>query len=233
MLVGVADNVSELIEAHPSTQRCITQVLLPLMKPSELAEIIDSGFNRLGFSLEDEVKSSIINLSQGFPYYTHSLCKHLSINSIMVAQHHKSSVDEIHIDPDLLVLAVNDAVSDTFETVKNAYRDAVASAKPENKFKPVLLAAAMTDGDEYHMFRQVDLVEPLTLIEGKAVKPQHYAYHLSKLCEEDRGCVLRKTGTKNNYKYSFRDPMVRSFVLMKAYQDRHPSLKEFILGYES
>lgn len=236
MLVGVADNIEELIEAHPSTERCITQVPLPLMEREELAEIINNGFSLLEINLEPQIKPFIITLSQGFPYYAHSLSKNLAICSIISAQHRDIPPSEVQATMDHLFLAVDDTVSDTYETVKRNYRNAIitSSSRKPNMYKYILLAAALQKGDEeFHLFRAVDLAQQLSQLFDKTIISQMYSRQLSTLCEEKRGSILKRHGAKNSYRYSFRDPMTRSFVLMKALQERVPKLKELILSYEN
>ena len=44
ILVGVADNVSDLIAEHQSIERCLVQVPMPRMSRAELGEILAKGF---------------------------------------------------------------------------------------------------------------------------------------------------------------------------------------------
>lgn len=233
MIVGIADNIHELIDAHPSVQRCTAQVPLPLMDRDELTEIVDKGFDSIGIDIDESLKHNMVFLSQGFPHYIHSLCKYSAITAVHIAQNRKESAENIKCDVQLLVIAVDDAISDTFQTVKDIYRAAVMSKKPNNRYESVLLAAALAPVDEQYSFRRVDLVKPLSKIEGKSIKPQSFSHHLKKLCDSERGFVLKKIGSDHNTRYSFRDPMVKAYILLKAYQNKHPELNSILLSYEN
>ena len=73
VLVGVAENVNELIGQHPSIQRCLEQVPMPRMTTQERKEILDKIIPRLGMSLDGDALWKIVHLSRGLPAYVHSL----------------------------------------------------------------------------------------------------------------------------------------------------------------
>ena len=47
IIVGVADNVTQLIENHESIQRCAEQISMPRMAPDELSEVLDKRLKQL------------------------------------------------------------------------------------------------------------------------------------------------------------------------------------------
>src|SRR6266446_7840117 len=64
IVVGMADNVDELIAGHESINRCCEEVLMPRMKHEELHEVIESRVARLGMQIEGNAKWKITNLSK-------------------------------------------------------------------------------------------------------------------------------------------------------------------------
>ncbi|MEH2175710.1 ATP-binding protein [Nostoc sp.] len=210
LIVGIADNVNELIGNHNSIERCTTQVKLPTMPDDELEKIITQGLEKLELTIDSSVKSHIVELSQGFPHYTHLLTKHSSKNAI----YNNSNL----VNKDHFKIAVEDAINDSYESVKESYRKAVATVKKETDFRDIIFACASVETDEYGTFRLADLQNVLSELKQKPVKPQSYAYYIGKLCEADRGAILQRIGVKNKYRYRFQNPLVKVFVLLKNYK---------------
>lgn len=73
VLVGVADNVDELIAEHRSIDRCLLQVHLERMEFSELLEIVQGGVTSAEMTISDAAAQQICILSLGLPHYTHAL----------------------------------------------------------------------------------------------------------------------------------------------------------------
>jgi len=62
LLVGIADDIDELIGNHQSLERCLKQIKLPRMQDAESEEIIIKGMGLLGLTISDSVKKMIIGL---------------------------------------------------------------------------------------------------------------------------------------------------------------------------
>jgi len=77
VLVGVADSVEGLVGEHPSTERALSQVLMPRMSPVELGEIVDKGLAQMHMGIAPAAKARITHLSEGLPHYTHLLTAHV------------------------------------------------------------------------------------------------------------------------------------------------------------
>lgn len=75
MLVGIAENVTELIGTHPSNERCLRQVQIPKMSDGEIHLIIKRGLEHLGFQMDETVKENIVKMALGFPHFAHLLAK--------------------------------------------------------------------------------------------------------------------------------------------------------------
>jgi Cdc6-like AAA superfamily ATPase len=67
IVVGVADNVTQLIENHESIQRCTEQIPMPRMTSDELFEVLDKRLKQLGYTLTADAKWKIINLARWSP----------------------------------------------------------------------------------------------------------------------------------------------------------------------
>lgn len=207
ILVGVANNVKELIGNHPSVERNLRQIRLPRMSSAELTEIIDKGLNTLQFNMNQRLKRHITNLSQGFPHYTHLLTKYC------VSQTIESERTEILASD--LKLAIEQAIEDTQESIREVYQKATFATK-RAMFHEVLLACALAKEDEHSTFQARDLLEPFTRIAGRKAKFTDFVYHLGKLCSEERGFVLGKDGRLKRFRYHFNNPLLKPYIILRG-----------------
>lgn len=68
MVVGVSDSLEQLLGRHPSIQRSVAGVPLPLLGAAEVEEIVARGARRAGLDMPPEVRSGIAGLARGVPY---------------------------------------------------------------------------------------------------------------------------------------------------------------------
>lgn len=209
-IVGIAQNVEELVGQHASLERCLKQIVMPRMSADELGEILAKGMELLEIGIDTRVRDGIVAVSSGFPHYTHLLGKYSAKNCIeaggtVVSSHH-------------LRAALDDAVDNANETIRSGYQKATIAAKTKSKFEDVIAACALAEPDEYGTFATRDIVEPYRQITGRQVKPQNLSYNIQRLCEPDRGAVLMKVGVQKNVRYRFVNPLMRVFVKLKVGQ---------------
>src|SRR5207249_4378536 len=76
VLVGVADAIDDLIGDHASVERALSQVRMPRMSRDELTEVLDKGLQRAELDMTDDAKARVARLSEGLPFYTHTLALH-------------------------------------------------------------------------------------------------------------------------------------------------------------
>jgi Cdc6-like AAA superfamily ATPase len=74
LIIGIAENVTELFGKHPSLQRALMAVPLPLMTRDEIDGIISAGEEKSGLRFGPSVRQSVIDLAQGLPYRAQLLC---------------------------------------------------------------------------------------------------------------------------------------------------------------
>ena len=207
VLVGVADDVDELVESHGSIDRSMRQVQMPRMTPGELSEVVVDGVSEFGYrtgiklSLDPEVVSAIANMSQGFPYYTHLLA------GAIVERAVREGLTQV--TSRMVIEALLEALDTAAQSIRSAYADAVSSNQTA-QFEDTLLGCAMARVDVAGFFRASDVVDPLQQVSGRKKQASHFDHHLKRFCE--RG-ILDVRGT-TRYRYRFSDPLMRPFVLM-------------------
>lgn len=68
LVVGVSENLDEILGQHPSIQRCVLGVHLPLFTDRDVAQLIEKGGRESGFTFLPAAIARIIILSRGMPY---------------------------------------------------------------------------------------------------------------------------------------------------------------------
>ena len=207
VLVGVAENIHELVGEHESIQRNLVHVELPLMSEAEIEIIFTKGLERLGFGVTPSVIPHIPALAGGFPHYAHLLglaCAKAVIHGEAVTVMHT------HFDQ-ACAYALDDAVE--------KYRDAFARATATTQLSryPRILAAcghARTDGRG--VFRATDVVDSFRQIFNEAVSVQAVVPALGEFLSHERAQVLKAVKVAGRQCYRFADPMMRPYCRLKA-----------------
>ena len=73
VLVGVADSLADLIEAHESVGRNLAEVYVPLMSEDELRDIVTQGWTDSELEFDATATAKIARLARGYPNYAHLL----------------------------------------------------------------------------------------------------------------------------------------------------------------
>ena len=206
LIVGVGSSVEELFGNHPSIRRCIVEIPMPRMAPTELSQILDERLPLLRMKTSGNVVERMVQFSQRLPTYIHLLGQLCAQRAI--------SRRSLEITDDDLDFAVSHALERAPESTRQDYYKAVQSTKPDNRYKEVLLACAMADKNERGEFSASDVCEPYSEIMGKDMGIQHFARHLDAFCSGDRGPTLVKSGKRKRFTYHFMNPVLEPLVLM-------------------
>lgn len=209
IIVGVSDDVSSLIDEHLSIERNLGQIYIPSMSPDEIIAIIGKGEELLQLIFDDSVKKRIVNLSSGYPHFTHSLCYHSATAAVLDSS---SIITDQHLN-----IAIKKTIDNAHESLRNSYRTATLATK-QNIYQAVLYAASIVETDEYGYFQANDLEDILSEILAKKVKVNNFTFHLGKFCSDERGGIFTITGAKNRHRYKFKNPLMKAFIRLKMEQ---------------
>lgn len=210
LIVGIANDVDSLIGKHPSIERCLLQIHMPLMSYEELSEIIDNGLKKLNLSITPQVKNKIIEYSSGYPSYTHLLCKYAAINAL--------ESDSSEITAHNFTAAVKESIENANQSLRKDYQAATITSKGATQFDNVLFACALSPVDEYNCFSAKEMTIEYNRLTGKILKSNSLRYHLDTLCSLEKGNILEKIGITQNVKYKFRNPMMKALVRLKIHE---------------
>jgi DNA polymerase III delta prime subunit len=214
IIVGVADNVNELLGEHPSIQRCIEQVPMPRMTTAERKEILDKIIPRLGMNIDPDALWKIVHLSRGLPSYVHAL-------GMYAAQHavRRKSITILEVDVDS---AITKVLEKSEESIRDDYATATHSNRSDSLYRHVLLACALAETDDRGNFTPLSVCKPLTQVLGreKDVEIAAFQQHLKKFITSERKSVLVRKGHERAYRFRFRDPAMQPYVIMRGIEER-------------
>ena len=211
VLVGVGQSIEELVSAHQSISRNLDYVSVDPMGEEELAAIIRKGFESSSLDFEGGLDFKIAQLSQGYPHYTHLLG--------LWAGRKAAGRGSDKVLSDDLKAAIPDSIQNAAGSIRLEYNQATDSNQPNNLFKQVLLACALTDKDIRGRFSLAAVREPLQKILSRSIAPVSYQRHMATFCDPDHGPALVKTGRRRNYRWHFANPQLVPFVQLQGVHD--------------
>jgi len=212
VVVGVSGTVDDLIRDHASIARAVVQIQLPRMNERELGEILEKGAAALGIQFRSGASNLIIRMSQGLPHYTHLIGLHATRSAV----NRLSRVVEVQD----VETSFSKAIAQSIQSTQATYLTAVHSAHKDALYEKVILACAVASAsakDDLGYFHSSDLIAPMSQILDRAAVPiAAFQRHIHEFCEKSRAEILEKAGVPRAYKYRFRDPLLPSYVFMKA-----------------
>jgi Cdc6-like AAA superfamily ATPase len=211
VLVGVAENISELVEDHASIDRALVEIPLNRMSDAELKEIIQKRASRTAMVFSGDAIWTIIALSRGLPYFTQTLSKHAALHAI--------DNERTQVENDDVEASMAKFIEDTEKSFKEAYRTAIRSNQ-DNFFEHSLLACALAKTDDEGFFTANDVVEPYSAIMKERKRIAHFEKHLRRFSSDEGGNVLIKRGGDRKQTFRFRDPMMQPYIIIRGIQSK-------------
>lgn len=185
----------------------------------ELKKIIEKRLPMVGMKIQPDALAHIVSLSRGLPHYTH----------LFGQQAAKKTLESrnLTIDINNVENAIPACIDETAQTIRKQYHTATMSPRKGNIYKEVLLAAALTQGDDLGYFAPSDLQKFLPKLLNRDMAPVSlFGAHLKNLCEPDRGKILEQTGSERKYRCRFVEPMMQPFILMQALRSNRISRQQ-------
>lgn len=175
-IVGVAQDIKELMREHESTDRLFAGsiVHLPPMKDDELAEIIRTAEAAIGKSIifDENATKRLTTLAQGHPYMVHLVGKYALRNAF---QHNVKVITGANIDSTLQGIAERGADP----VLEGRYQKAVASSPQRESVLRALASKISRDGEvwttEAYKVALDDDVDNSSQYVGQLVTPEYGA----------------------------------------------------------
>jgi hypothetical protein len=212
ILVGVADNILQLVKDHGSIHRNLVQIPMDRMNSEEIREVISSRTRRLRMKISDDALWRIAYFSAGLPFYAHSIGKYSALRAV---EKHTNKIDE-----GLVLASLADCIADVDYTIAESYTRATEKIyRKGNIFSQVLAACALAENNDLGQFTAAAVEGPLSEIMGETYEVPAFSFHLNQLTNPERGKVLVKTGARRTFQYHFAEPAMQPFIVMKSLQD--------------
>lgn len=199
VIVGIASTGSDLTAGHPSVQRCLKGVELRRMEDEDIKKIILNGFRKLGQIPADDVVAKIADISAGLPHFAHLICLKCAEASVIAGNR--------HINNEALNAALDEAVKDSENSLKDSYLNCLHSFNKPLEHKLIALGAAHCKAID---FRPVDIRQQLRDRVSLEVETVVIARRLTAISRKPHS-IIEKSG--RGY-YRFVDPRMPSFVKM-------------------
>ena len=206
LVVGVAENLDQLLGKHPSIQRSLVPVHLPLMTDQEIGRLIQAGAQNAGIEFAPDVVRRIAEFVRGLPYYAQLLGLHAARSAV-------SRGSKLVERPDL-AYAVARCLQEAERGIVESYARALAADR-RAELEDALLAAALCPADAYGVFDPNDLAGDSGELPSAATLDL-----LKRLTREDHGGVLAPVVEPGLERYRFRNQMMRQYVLMRQASER-------------
>ncbi|WP_436171316.1 hypothetical protein [Mesorhizobium sp. LjNodule214] len=212
ILVGVADNILQLVRDHGSIHRNLVQIPMDRMTSDEIKDVISTRIRRLRMKITDDALWRVAYFSAGLPFYAHSLGKYAALRAV--------EVEKIQIDEGPVLSSLVDCIADVDYTIAESYTRATEKIyRKGNIFAQVLAACALTENNDLGQFTAAAVEGPLSEIMGEPYEVSAFSFHLNQMTNPERGSVLRKTGARRTFQYHFAEPAMQPFIIMKSLQD--------------
>ena len=88
VIVGIAKTGSELMAGHQSVQRCLKEIHLERMTDDDIRKIVLNGMHKINKIPTEDVVDKIVNISSGFPHFTHLICLKCAEIAVVTNKNH-------------------------------------------------------------------------------------------------------------------------------------------------
>ncbi|HYC04624.1 MAG TPA: AAA family ATPase [Azospirillaceae bacterium] len=208
-VIGVAENVDQLLGKHPSIQRALVAVHLPLMSDKEIERILLAGAEAAGMRFDDSSRQAIVWLAKGLPYYAQLL----GLHAARAAATRGSNI----VGRDDLLAGVRRARDESERGIIEAYHRALGP-EGDRTMCDVLFLAAEAPLDDWGSFRAADL--PSSGGRMARVPPRETVEAVLARLTDGPDALLQRVILAGGHRLRFRNQMMRQFILISQAEDR-------------
>ena len=198
LVVGIGTTGKELVSNHLSIERCLSEVYLPLIRLSELRDIVVKGSLKTCIDFSESVIDDIVDISCGYPHFVHLIALKCAEDAVM----NRLSF----IDSEILPRALAKAVECSEGALRRKYEYAI---KPNNNLpRKILLAAALCHP---RGFLIAEVCEMINEVIERGIKRQAITSLLNRWVNDPELNIIMRV-ERGHYKFS--DPRMMSFIKM-------------------
>ena len=205
MVVGVSENLEQILGQHPSIQRNLVAVQLPLLSDAEVAAIIETGAQLAGFIVTPPVAQNVAILARGSPY----MAQFIGLRLVQSARK-RGNADVSEID---LATAVNRLLAEASPHTL-AFYASLTSGATDAEMVRALLALATAGQDVWGRFAVLPSFRDGVAVGQNHIRAESWARIL------DAG-VLRAVPERFGL-YTFADRNLMHHIILLAAHDAQP-----------
>ncbi len=200
VIVGVSDSLEELLGRHPSIQRNILGLPLPLLTDEQIEEVLQRGGREAGINFPPEIKQSIVAVSRGVPYIAQLLGLHAGIEALA-----RRSAD---VDLGDFEAACARALDEMDPRVAALYRRLVGRYAEANMGHALLAVASSGEQDRFGRFMAMP-AKGGWLVAGRHLTAEQWTLMLEM-------AAVRECPSAGYGVFAFADAMLQHYVLLEA-----------------
>jgi hypothetical protein len=213
VLVGIAENIHELIGAHESVPRYIKEISLQPLAPQDLIDVVQSAADAIGATVSRDILFRIAIIGNGFPHFAHLIGKSLLIETVLA--------EETSVTQAVYKKGVARAVGDSLQELKSSYE--AATLKGDDYFQHLIWALAHSDVVDLRIDQWIGLYKELaSRYNWKLAEETKLKYAIGNFKNASYGKIVSNTpanyGTQViRYSYKrFSNMLMRGHVRLQA-----------------
>lgn len=222
LLVGVAQNISEINFDHTSIERILVPIKVPRMGKGDLADIIDRAVARLGdlgapYSFSPKARRKLVQVAGGFPWFVHVIGQRALVEAADLGHRVVAEDDITHAIQHLTKNRFAQSFSDTYQ---QCVRDSIHRER-------VLRTFASWNGVD------IPTIEVYSVLRRIGVpNPSIYKGHLT---SATYGAILTSPNYQRQGLVRFRDEMFKRYVFLRPslYRDVDKEVEEATKSFRS
>ncbi|WP_160936199.1 AAA family ATPase [Teichococcus coralli] len=199
LIVGASDSLTQLLDRHPSVQRNVVGVQLPLLTNGEVEEIVLRGGRLSGLEFSAQVRTCIAALARGVPYHAQLLALRAGQAALHRADASISASD--------LRQAIEQSIAEAPPQIAVLY-EGLTQGERAGAMTSLLRAMAAGEQDRFGRFRAIPMPDGRIAVAGAAADPALWSHLL------DTGTVRCCIGAGADT-YGFAEANFAHYVLLR------------------
>jgi type II secretory pathway predicted ATPase ExeA len=209
VLIAVAESLDELMDLHPSLQRTMVSIPLPLLPDNDVGALLEKGCKDLRITLTPEARQALVLLTQGSPYFAQLLSLHASDSAVR-----RRSKDLTLEDVAAAIVLVLEETAHSFEPML------AGLPRFDPRWPDLLFAAASAECNGFGWFTAA-AASASAIQQGMTTLPRDLTFGLAVLASADGGSILKVRRMPGAEEYAFARVNLRNYVLMREAGRRH------------
>jgi len=202
--IGAVDTARLVVEYDAEMRNRVAEIYVPLMTNEEIALIPTKGEELLNIVFPGEIRTGIINTSDGLPAVCHQLCLNICYSYGIV----ETLEERLTFEPSALESALTQYLEDSSDTLKSAFDKALRLTPGQSDNDGELILKALLEFDKEGATR--DEILSRVLLQSPFYSGRGITAFLKKLQRKERGMILRYDQASG--RYSFIDSLHRVFA---------------------